>query len=76
MSKDASKRKQKMTIDGTFTGPDAMAELVAMHLHRLGAAKAMSLSFVSDGAVWIWDRIDQIVVQAGIPKEVPIHQER
>jgi len=36
----------------------------------------MSLTFVSDGAVWIWDRIDQIVAQAGIPKEVPIHQER
>ena len=67
-------KKTKMTIDGTFTGPDAMAELVAMHLHRLGAAKATSLTFVSDGAVWIWDRINQIVAQAGIPKEVPIHQ--
>lgn len=68
------KKKTKMTMDGTFAGPDAMAELVAMHLHRLGAAKATSLTFVSDGAVWIWDRIDQIVAQAGIPKEIPIHQ--
>jgi len=51
-----------------------MAELVAMHLHRLGAANATSLTFVSDGAVWIGDRIDQIVTQAGIPKEVLIHQ--
>lgn len=67
-------KKTNMTMDGTFAGPDAMAELVAMHLHRLGAAKAMSLTFVSDGAVWIWDRIDQIVAQAGIPKEVAIHQ--
>ena len=67
-------KKTQMTMDGTFAGPDAMAELVAMHLHRLGAAKAVSLTFVSDGAVWIWDRIDQIVAQAGIPKEVAIHQ--
>jgi hypothetical protein len=67
-------KKTQMTMDGTFAGPDAMAELVAMHLHRLGAAKALSLTFVSDGAVWIWDRIDQIVAQAGIPKEVAIHQ--
>lgn len=67
-------KKTKMTMDGTFTGPDAMAELVAMHLHRLGAAKAVSLTFVSDGAVWIWDRIDRIVACAGIPKEVAIHQ--
>ncbi len=36
--------------------------------------RATSLTFVSDGAVWIWDRIDQIVAQAGIPKEVAIHQ--
>ena len=64
----------QMTMDGTFAGPDAMAELVAMHLHRLGAAKALSLTFVSDGAVWIWDRIEQIVARAGIPKEVTIHQ--
>lgn len=67
-------KKTQMTIDGTFAGPDAMAELVAMHLHRLGAAKAVSLTFVSDGAVWIWDRLDQLVAQAGIPREVAIHQ--
>ena len=67
-------KKTAMTMDGTFAGPDAMAELVAMHLHRLGAAKATSLTFVSDGAVWIWDRIDQIVAAANIPKEVTIHQ--
>ncbi len=26
-------------IDGTLRGPDALIELVAFHLHRLGAAK-------------------------------------
>ena len=48
-------KKSKATIDGTFTGPDAMAEIVAMHLDRLGAAKAKSMTFVNDGAVKIWD---------------------
>ncbi len=67
-------KKTKATIDGTFAGPDAMAEIVAMHLHRLGAAQAKSVSFVSDGAVWIWDRIESIVKQAGIPDTVKIHQ--
>jgi hypothetical protein len=67
-------KKSKATIDGTFTGPDAMAEIVAMHLHRLGAAQAQSVCFVSDGAVWIWDRIESIVRQAGIPSTVKIHQ--
>ena len=67
-------KNSKATIDGTFTGPDAMAEIVAMHLHCLGAAEANSISFVSDGAVWIWDRIESIVAAAGIPAGVKIHQ--
>ncbi len=62
------------TIDGTFTGPDATAELVAMHLHRLGAAQAESVTFVSDGAIWICDRIDNMVQHAGIPETVRIYQ--
>jgi hypothetical protein len=52
------------TVDGTFLGPDALAELTAMHLHRLGAAEALSVTFVSDGAPWIWDRVPQIVALA------------
>ncbi|MEI7702032.1 MAG: hypothetical protein WCK86_19700 [Planctomycetia bacterium] len=67
-------KKSKATIDGTFTGPDAMAEIVAMHLHKLGAAQAQSVCFVSDGAVWIRDRIEAIVKQAGIPDTVKIYQ--
>lgn len=51
----------RATLEGTFLGPDALAELVAMHLHRLGAAKALSVTFVSDGAPWIWDRVAPIV---------------
>ncbi|MFM8723592.1 MAG: hypothetical protein ACKON9_00550 [Planctomycetaceae bacterium] len=67
-------KKTRATIDGTFTGHDAMSEIVAMHLHRLGAAKAQSICFVSDGAVWIWDRIRSIVKQAAIPDSVRIHE--
>ena len=72
--KGRMEKKSQATIDGTFTGPDATAELVAMHLHRLGAAAAASLTFVCDGAVWIWDRIDSIVQQAGIPSSVKVRQ--
>lgn len=66
-------KKSQATIDGTFQGPDAMAELVAMHLHRLGAAEALSVTFVADGGVWIWDRIPTIVKLAKLMKP-PIHQ--
>lgn len=61
------------TIDATFLGPDALAELVAMHLHRLGAAHAESITFVSDGAPWIWDRIPKIVSSAQLT-DVAIYQ--
>lgn len=66
-------KQTKATIDGTLLGPDRLAEIVAMHLHRLGAALAQSITFVSDGAPWIWDRIDRIVELAGIGG-VPIYQ--
>jgi hypothetical protein len=63
----------KATIDGTLLGPDAICELVAMHLHRLGAASAESVTFISDGAPWIWDRIDRIIELAHL-KEVQTYQ--
>ena len=63
----------KATVDGTFLGPDAIAELVAMHLHRLGAAEALSVTFASDGAPWIWDRIERIATLAKL-REVKIYE--
>lgn len=66
-------KRMQATMDGTFEGPDAMAELIAMHLHRLGAAKAKSVTFVADGATWIWDRVPVIAAKAGL-KNVTIHE--
>lgn len=50
-------------IDGTLRGPDALIELVAFHLHRLGAAKAKIVTFAADGAPWIWARLDWVIAQ-------------
>ena len=44
-----------------------------MHLHRLGAAQALSVTFVADGGVWIWERIGTIVRLAQLTG-VPIYQ--
>lgn len=58
-------------IDGTMNGPDHLMELLAFHLHRLGAAGAKAVSFVSDGAPWIWNRLDWVIARAGLdPKRV------
>jgi hypothetical protein len=53
-------------IDGTMNGPDHLMELLAFHLHRLGAAQAKAVSFVSDGAPWIWNRLDWVIARAGL----------
>jgi hypothetical protein len=66
-------KQSRAVVDGTFLGPDAMAELIAMHLHRMGAARAASITFAADGATWIWDRIPTIVRLAKLEK-VPIHE--
>jgi hypothetical protein len=53
-------------IDGTLRGPDALIELLAFHLHRLGAAAANVVTITADGAPWIWARLDWVVVQVGL----------
>ena len=53
-------------IDGTLRGPDALIELVAFHLHRLGAAAAKVVTFTADGAPWIWARLDWVTAQVGL----------
>ena len=53
-------------IDGTMGGPDHLMELLAFHLHRLGAARAKAVSFVADGAPWIWNRLDWVIGRAGL----------
>ena len=53
-------------IDGTMNGPDHLMELLTMPLHRLGAARAQAVSFVSDGTPWIWNRLDGVVPRAGL----------
>jgi hypothetical protein len=46
------KRGTRAWIDATLEGPDALMELVAYHLHRLGAAEAESVAFVECVIDW------------------------
>jgi hypothetical protein len=59
-------RGSRPVIDGTLQGPDALIELVAFHLHRMGAAKANVVTFAADGAPWIWKRLDWIIAEVGL----------
>lgn len=62
-------RKSRARIDGTFGGPDEVMELLAMHLHRLGAAQAEVVVFLADGAPWIWERLEWVVKRVGLDQK-------
>jgi len=68
-----TQKHRQPLIDGTLLGPDHLAELVAYHLHRLGVAQAELVVFVSDGARWIWDRLDWIQRRAGLDPSRTVH---
>ena len=48
---------------------DATFSLIVGYLRLLGAAYAQQVEFISDGADWIWERVDRLVSQAEIPQE-------
>lgn len=56
-------------LDGTFQGPDEVMEVLAMRLHQAGAAQAAEVAFRSDGAPWIWDRLDWVVRRLGLEEK-------
>jgi hypothetical protein len=60
------KKGTRPWIDGTFAGPDEAMELLAFHLHRLGAGRAAVVTFVADGAPWVWDRLDWVERRVGL----------
>jgi hypothetical protein len=60
------KKGTKPIIDGTFAGPDEMMELLAMRLHQVGAAQAKIVAFRSDGAPWIWERLEWVSRRVGL----------
>jgi hypothetical protein len=56
-------------VDGVLDNGAGVMEVLAYHLHRLGAAKAQQIEFVSDGAAWIWNRVKAAFAKAAVPKD-------
>lgn len=66
---DSQGRMKKGTqpiLDGTFAGPDEIMEVLAMRLHQVGASQAEVVAFRSDGAPWIWDRLEWVKKRLGL----------
>lgn len=62
------KKGTKSIIDGTFQGPDAILEVLAMRLHQVGAAQAKVVAFRADGAPWVWERLPWVLQRLGLKK--------
>ena len=62
------KKGTKPIIDGTFRGPDEILEVLAMRLHQVGASQAEVVAFRSDGAPWIWERLEWVIQRLGLKK--------
>jgi hypothetical protein len=56
-------------IDGAFSGPDEIMELLAMRLHQVGASRAEVVAFRNDGAPWMWERLDWVIRRVGLKDE-------
>lgn len=59
-------RKIQPIMDASLDGPDATFAMLLYYLKKLGVAAADQLLFVSDGAVWIWDRVNSLILNLGI----------
>lgn len=63
------KKGTKPILDGSFQGPDEIMEVLTLRLHQLGASQAEVVAFRSDGAPWIWDRLEWVTQRLGLSKK-------
>ena len=61
--------KSPPIYEASLGNADQVFDLLAGLLRLLGAHKASEIVFVSDGADWIWDRVDGLVERAGLDPE-------
>ena len=58
-------------IDGSLNGPDAVFGLIQSYLRPLALGGEDQLLFVADGALWIWNRVPDLVKALGLdPQQV------
>jgi len=56
-------------IDGCFSGPDGVFQLLKGYLNSLHIQNSDKILFVADGAHWIWNRIPGLIKALGLTPE-------
>jgi hypothetical protein len=54
-------------LDASIADCNEVFRMLVAYLKLLGAHEAAQIVIVADGAVWIWDRVDELVRDVGIP---------
>lgn len=67
--KGCKERKQRCIYDATMGDADALFRILASLLSRIGAAQAREWVFIGDGALWIWNRLDELVERVGYDRK-------
>lgn len=62
-------RHQVGVLDGKIAKADEVFSMLVAYLKLLGAHEAAELVIAADGAIWIWDRVDDLAKEVGIPRE-------
>lgn len=53
-------------LDASIVDCNEVFRMLVAYLKLLGAHEAAQLVIVADGAVWIWDRVDELIREVGI----------
>lgn len=61
--------KLPITNDGTFGDVEAFIMLLEMYLVKLGVVHAKQVLLLADGALWIWQRIPELLKRLGLSTE-------
>ena len=65
-------KKFNSLMDASLNGPDYIMSLLAFYLRKMNICQAKSLTFIADGATWIWERITVLFIKLGL-KDDQIH---
>ena len=61
--------KLPITNDGTFGDVEGFMMLLEMYLVKLGVVHAKQVLLLADGALWIWQRIPELLKRLGLSTE-------
>ena len=62
-------QKFRPVYDGTLGDCNALFDMLVGYLRALGAHQAQDITFLGDGALWIWGRTAELARLVGLPAE-------